>query len=594
MNMNPQQRLQKLRALMYERQIAAVIIPGTDPHASEYSPEHWKEREWISGFNGSAGTVVVTTDDAGLWTDSRYFLQADEQLSGNGIRLFKDGLIETPSITDFLVESLKTGDSVAVNPEMFSIVAVEDLKNQLQQKGIKLNTDYDLLAEVWTENRPPLPLEPIFCLPEKFSGESAKNKIENIRETLKSNGCNAVLYSGLDEVAWLFNIRGNDVSFNPVAIAYAFVDDKQTYLFIPQQKITQEVASQLAADGIAIYDYSKINDFLANLPKETILALDFNRINFSLYAKATCQKRNLPSAVIDAKSIKNATELQGIRSAMVRDGVAMVKFLKWLEESIKKEHLTELSVSEKLKAFRSEQKFFAGESFNTIAGYAAHGAIVHYAATEESNATLAPENFLLLDSGGQYFDGTTDITRTIALGELTEQQKTDFTLVLKGHIALAQAVFPYGTCGVQLDILARQYLWQNALNYGHGTGHGVGHFLCVHEGPQNIRTNLNPTILKTGMVISNEPGLYRTNQYGIRTENLVAVVEHESNEFGQFLAFETLTLCPIDKNSINETMLSDSEKAWLNAYHKTVYERIAPHLSDEEKAWLKEKTSEIE
>lgn len=592
--MNSQQRLQKLRALMHERQIAAVIIPGTDPHASEYSPEHWKEREWISGFNGSAGTVVVTANDAGLWTDSRYFLQADEQLSGSGIRLFKDGLIGTPSITDFLVESLKTGDSVAVNPEMFSISAIADLQNQLQQHGIELNTSYDLIGEIWTENRPTLPLESIFCLPEKFSGKSAKNKIENIRKNLQNNGCNAVLYSGLDEVAWLFNIRGNDVSFNPVAIAYAFVDDKQTYLFIPQQKITQEVASQLAADGIAIYDYSKINDFLANLPKETILALDFNRINFSLYAKATCQKRNLPSAVIDAKSIKNETELQGIRSAMVRDGVAMVKFLKWLEESIEKEHLTELSVSEKLKNFRAEQLLFAGESFNTIAGYAAHGAIVHYAATEESNATLAPENFLLLDSGGQYFDGTTDITRTIALGALTEQQKTDFTLVLKGHIALAQAVFPYGTCGVQLDILARQYLWQNALNYGHGTGHGVGHFLCVHEGPQNIRTNLNPTILKTGMVISNEPGLYRTNQYGIRTENLVAVVEHESNEFGQFLAFETLTLCPIDKNAINETMLSDGEKAWLNAYHKTVYERIAPHLSDEEKAWLKEKTSEIE
>lgn len=592
--MNPQQRLKRLRALMHERQIAAVIIPGTDPHASEYSPEHWKEREWISGFNGSAGTVVVTTDDAGLWTDSRYFLQADEQLSGNGIRLFKDGLIETPSITDFLVESLKTGDSVAVNPEMFSISAIADLQNQLQQHGIELNTSYDLIGEIWTENRPTLPLEPIFSLPENFSGKSAKNKIENIRKNLQNNGCNAVLYSGLDEVAWLFNIRGNDVSFNPVAIAYAFVDEKQAYLFTPQQKITQEVASQLAADGIAIYDYSKINDFLANLPKETILALDFNRINFSLYAKATCQKRNLPSAVIDAKSIKNETELQGIRSAMVRDGVAMVKFLKWLEESIKKEQLTELSVSEKLKNFRAEQLLFAGESFNTIAGYAAHGAIVHYAATEESNATLAPENFLLLDSGGQYFDGTTDITRTIALGELTEQQKTDFTLVLKGHIALAQAVFPYGTCGVQLDVLARQYLWQNALNYGHGTGHGVGHFLCVHEGPQNIRTNLNPTILKTGMVISNEPGLYRTNQYGIRTENLVAVVEHESNEFGQFLAFETLTLCPIDKNAINETMLSDGEKAWLNAYHKTVYERIAPHLFGEEKTWLKEKTSEIE
>lgn len=592
--MTPQQRIKTLRALMHKRKIAATIIPGTDPHASEYSPEYWKEREWISGFNGSAGTVVVTSTDAGLWTDSRYFLQAEEQLSSSGIRLFKDGLIETPSITDFLVESLKTGDSVAVNPEMFSISAIADLQNQLQQHGIELNTSYDLIGEIWTGNRPLLPLEPIFYLTEEFSGETAKSKIARVREQLKATHADAALYSGLDEVAWLFNIRGNDVDFNPVAIAYAFVDNQRAILFINQKKLTDKVALQLADNGITPYDYSKINSFLEQLPAETVLAMDYERINFSLYRSARCQKMPMPSAVVEAKSIKNATELQGIRSAMVRDGVAMVKFLKWLEESIEKEHLTELSVSEKLKNFRAEQLLFAGESFNTIAGYAAHGAIVHYAATEESNATLAPENFLLLDSGGQYFDGTTDITRTIALGELTEQQKTDFTLVLKGHIALAQAVFPYGTCGVQLDVLARQYLWQNALNYGHGTGHGVGHFLCVHEGPQNIRTNLNPTILKTGMVISNEPGLYRTNQYGIRTENLVAVVEHESNEFGQFLAFETLTLCPIDKNAINETMLSDGEKAWLNAYHKTVYERIAPHLSDEEKAWLKEKTSEIE
>ncbi|MBQ7388492.1 MAG: aminopeptidase P family protein [Paludibacteraceae bacterium] len=588
-----QQHLQSLRTLMRKHNIAAVIVPGTDPHASEYSPSHWKEREWISGFNGSAGTVVVTTTDAGLWTDSRYFLQAEEQLSDSGIRLFKDGLIETPSIETFLIETLAQGECVAVNAEMFSIAAINKLQNELQKHGINLNTEYDLLGEIWTNNRPSLPSEPIFCLPETYTGKSAKEKISNIRTQLKANTCNAVLYSGLDEVAWLFNIRGNDVDFNPVAIAYAFIDETEAYLFIDLKKLTAEVVAQLAKDGITPYDYSKITDFLSQLPNKTVLALDYNRINFALFRHAHCEKRQMPSAVIDAKSIKNEIELKGIRSAMIRDGVALTKFLKWLEENIGKNALTELSISEKLKKFRSEQQLFAGESFNTIAGYAAHGAIVHYAATTESDATLKPDNFLLLDSGGQYFDGTTDITRTIALGEPTAQQKTDFTLVLKGHIALAQAKFPYGTRGVQLDILARQYLWQHGLNYGHGTGHGVGHFLCVHEGPQNIRTDLNPTILKKGMLISNEPGLYRTNQYGIRTENLVTVIECEENEFGCFLAFETLTLCPIDKRSIYADMLSENEKQWLNAYHRTVFERIAPHLTDEERAWLKEKTAEL-
>lgn len=588
-----QQHLQALRTLMRQHKIAAVIIPGTDPHASEYSPDHWKEREWISGFNGSAGTVVVTTTDAGLWTDSRYFLQAEAQLQGSGIRLYKDGLIETPSIETFLIESLTQGECVAVNAEMFSIAAINKLQNELQKHGIQLNTEYDLLGEVWTDNRPSLPLDPIFCLPKTYTGKSAKEKIDDIRQQLKANNCNAVLYSGLDEVAWLFNIRGNDVDFNPVAIAYAFVDEAGAYLFIDLKKLTTEVTAQLAEDGITPYDYSKITDFLNQLSEKTILALDYNRINFALFRNAHCEKRQMPSAVIEAKSIKNDIELQGIRSAMVRDGVALTKFLKWLEENIEKNSLTELSISEKLKKFRSEQQLFAGESFNTIAGYAAHGAIVHYAATTESDATLKPDNFLLLDSGGQYFDGTTDITRTIALGEPTAQQKTDFTLVLKGHIALAQAKFPYGTRGVQLDILARQYLWQQGLNYGHGTGHGVGHFLCVHEGPQNIRTDLNPTILKKGMLISNEPGLYRTNQYGIRTENLVTVIECEENEFGRFLAFETLTLCPIDKRAIDADILSENEKQWLNAYHKTVFERIAPHLTDKERAWLKEKTAEL-
>ncbi len=591
--MNIKERLQALRTLMCERKIAAVIVPGTDPHASEYSPEHWKEREWISGFNGSAGTVVVTTTDAGLWTDSRYFLQASQQLNDTEIQLFKDGIIGTPSIAEHLVATLKAGESVAINPEMFSINAVEKLRNELQNHGINLNTDYDLVGEIWTSERAPLPLDPIFYLPENYSGKSSRDKIADIRQHLQETGCTAALYSGLDEVAWLYNVRGNDVSFNPVAIAYALVDLNEAYLFVDLQKLTDEVTEQLTANGITPCDYSKINDFIAQLPTETMLALDYDRINFALYQQAKCTKTAVPSAIIKAKSVKNATELAGIRAAMTRDGVAMVKFLKWLEESIEQQTLTELSVAEQLKAFRAEQTFFAGESFNTIAGYAAHGAIVHYGATPESDATLKSENFLLLDSGGQYFDGTTDITRTIALGTLTEQQKIDFTLVLKGHIALAEAKFPYGTRGVQLDILARQFLWQQGLNYGHGTGHGVGHFLCVHEGPQNIRTDLNPTILQQGMVISNEPGLYRTDEYGIRTENLVAVVKNESNEFGQFLSFETLTLCPIDKNAIAVEMLTSNETEWLNNYHRMVYERIAPLVDDETQRWLADKTSAL-
>lgn len=591
--MTPQHRIQTLRTLMHERKIDAVIIPGTDPHASEYSPKHWKEREWISGFNGSAGTVVVTTTSAILWTDSRYFLQAEEQLKESDILLFKEGVVGTPSITEYLLQSLQYGDSVAVNAEMFSVTAIEKLQNELQKHNINLNTEYDLLSEVWAENRPPLPLEPIFCLPEKFTGEKAKCKIERIRKRLKKEGCNAALYSGLDEVAWLFNIRGNDVEFNPVAVAYAFVDEQRACLFVDLRKLTPEVLDQLKKDDIIPYDYSQITVFLRSLPKEMVLALDSDRINFALYQNACCQKKQMPSAVVEAKCIKNATELQGIRSAMKRDGVAMIKFLKWLEETIEKEPLSELVVAEKLKEFRAEQSLFVGESFNTIAGYAAHGAIVHYGATPQSNATLKAESFLLLDSGGQYFDGTTDITRTISLGTLTKQQKNDFTLVLKGHIALAQIKFPYGTRGGQLDILARQFLWKKGLNYGHGTGHGVGHFLCVHEGPQSIRLDLNPVALEVGMVISNEPGLYRTNQYGIRTENIVTVVECEKNDFGRFLAFETLTLCPIDLKAIDTTLLTLEEKIWLNCYHKTVYECLCPHLKEEEKTWLKEKTREI-
>jgi len=582
-------RLELLRKAMKQNGISACIIPGTDPHASEYIAEYWKERQWISGFDGSAGTAVITMKNAGLWTDSRYFLHAAEQLEGTGIELMKQGLPETLEILPWLATQLKAGERVGVNAQMFSLNGYSAMKTELKMDDHDL-VSIDLPALVWTD-RPSLPLKPFFVYDTQYAGKSTTEKLTLVRAEMKKTHGEVFVISGLDDIAWLFNIRGNDVDYNPVVIAYAMVETGKATLFIAPEKLTADTKVYLQDQGVTVEPYLAIYDLLKNIPTSKAVLVDGGKLNEALFESipSECAIRNTMSPVFKLKSIKNEVEMAGVRKAMANDGVALTRFFIWLEEGLKSGHLSEISVSDKLREFRSEQENFVGESFGTIAGYAAHGAIVHYSATPESDVKLKAENIFLLDSGGQYLDGTTDITRTVALGTPTAQQKTDNTLVLKGHITLAKALFPVGTRGTQLDILARKAMWDLGLNYGHGTGHGVGHFLCVHEGPQSIRMDENPTVLVPGMMISNEPGMYRTNEYGIRIENLVHVVPAQKTEFGQFLKFETLTLFPIDQHLINFDLLSNTEIEWLNDYHQRVYDTIAPKLNEYEREWLSKK-----
>ncbi len=591
--MEIKERLSALRSAMKKNAVAAYIIPGTDPHASEYIADHWKEREWISGFNGSAGTVVVTLDGAGLWTDSRYFLQATEQLNGSGIELMKQGVPETPEIVPWLTATLKAGDKVGVNPQMFSLNAYASMKAELAVCKIEL-VSIDLLSDIWTD-RPELPKSKLFIFDEKYAGISVKEKLDRLRNELRNNHADVFIMSALDDIAWLFNVRGKDVNYNPVVIAYALVDEKNATLFIDADKVNEADRKALQQQGVCLAAYDAVLEAIRTLQPDASVLVDGGKLNQSLFEAipAGCTIRNTMSPVFKMKSIKNAVELEGIRRAMVKDGIALVRFFKWLEENVRTGNLSEISVSDKLYEFRSKQERFMGESFNTIAGYAHHGAIVHYSATPESDSKLHAENLLLLDSGGQYLDGTTDITRTVALGTPTVQQVIDFTRVLKGHISLATAIFPVGTRGSQLDILARKSLWDECQNYGHGTGHGVGHFLNVHEGPQNIRMDENPVTLQPGMIISNEPGLYRTNEYGIRTENLIHVVCADKTEFGQFLKFETLTLFPIDQTLIDPELLDNKEIEWLNEYHLRVYNTLSKGLNEDEREWLARKCTPI-
>jgi Xaa-Pro aminopeptidase len=586
-------RLAKLREAMIKAGVSACIIPGTDPHASEYIAEYWKERVWISGFNGSAGTAVVTLDKAGLWTDSRYFLQGAEQLAGTGIELMKMGQPETPDMISWLGTELKAGERVGVNAQMFSVNGFAAMKADLKLSGIEL-VSVDLMAESWTE-RSSLPLKPFFVFDIKYAGKSASDKLTELRAELKKARADVFVMSALDDIAWLFNIRGNDVDYNPVVIAYALVDANKATLFVAPEKLTPETSAYLQSEGVTVAPYLGIYEALKAVAADKAVLVDGSKLNQSLFEAipASCAIRNTMSPVFKLKSIKNDVEMAGYRRAMVKDGVALTRFFKWLEENLKGGKHTEVTIDRKLYEFRSQQEGFMGESFGTIAGYGPHGAIVHYSATPESASTLKPEGIFLLDSGGQYLDGTTDITRTIALGTPTVQQKIDFTLVLKGHIALSMAVFPTGTRGSQLDILARKAMWDLGLNYGHGTGHGVGHFLNVHEGPQSIRAEENPVVLQAGMFMSNEPGLYRTNEYGIRTENLIHIVPAQKTEFGQFLKFETVTLCFIDQLLIDVDLMADEEIEWLNNYHKKVYDSVAPNLEADEREWLSRKCAKL-
>jgi Xaa-Pro aminopeptidase len=584
----PKKEIILLREAMQEADVQACIIPSTDPHAGEYAPDYWKTRQWVSGFTGSAGTVVITPDRAGLWTDSRYFLQAEEQLRDSGIALFKAGLPGTPSIVDFLRGELKPGDTVGVEGLVYTAAEALALIAALEPE-IRVNTRFAPCNALWSD-RPPVPAHPVFVLPQAFSGESASSKRRRLLAEIKKHNCQSTLLAALDSIAWLLNLRGNDIDYNPVAISYLFLSEAQTVLFISPEKINPETAAYLQSEGVTVAEYNDVFEFAGQTAQRALIAPE--KINYALYEAlaAVCSPVQVAVHPVDAmKAVKNETEIAGLRRAMQRDGAALVKFLFWFENQIKdNQPITELDVCARLKKFRSEQKHFVSESFETIAGYGPHGAIVHYAATPTSNAALKPGNLLLLDSGAQYRDGTTDVTRTLAVGEpVSDAMRHDFTLVLKGNIALSMAKFPRGTVGMQLDILARQFLWQEGANYGHGTGHGVGCFLSVHEGPQSIRTNFNPTPLQPGMVTSNEPGIYRTGDYGIRIENLLLTVSVDAPD-EEFHAFETLTLCPIDRRLIEWPLLTESEIQWLDDYHRRVFQLLSPLLSDSEKRWLKQ------
>lgn len=592
---NIPERIAALRKAMKKKNINAYVIPSSDPHLSEYPADRWKAREWISGFDGSAGTVVVTADKAGLWTDSRYFLQADIQLRGTGIELYKMAIPSTPTIPDFLLRELKEGQTVGMDGETYSVSDAFGMDGVLREKKIRLETSYDLVDEVWS-GRPAAPGNPLFEMPVELSGRSVHEKLDDINKRLHKEGADCLIIAALDEVAWTFNIRGTDVEYNPVVISYAFVSEKESVLFIDPRKITKEAAEHLKREGVVLADYKMICRYLSRLPETSVVFLDPSKTNVSLY-NALPKGCRIVEGITPAnhlKSIKNETEIKGFRNAVIKDGIALTRFYIWLEKALAGgEKVTELSAAARLTVLRAEQPQYIMDSFETICGYAAHGAIVHYSATPDSDVEIKQGSLLLMDSGAQYLDGTTDITRTIAIGEPTQKMKEDYTRVLKGTIGLADCKFPAGTKGVQIDILARKALWDAGINYLHGTGHGIGHCLNVHEGPQSIRMEHNPVTLEPGMVTSDEPAIYRTGEYGIRTENIVLVQEDSETEYGKFYSFDTLTLCYIDTRPIVVKMLSEGERLWLNKYHKKVYELLSPHLSEEEQAWLKEKTAEI-
>lgn len=587
-----EERLEAMRQQMRAAGVDAVIIPQTDPHQSEYIASHWQVRRFLSGFTGSAGSLVITADKALLWVDSRYFLQGEQQLAGTSIILMKDGLPETPSIVGYLAENLEAGQTVGVDGMLFSYTQARELDDRFGKFGIKLNTEFDVIDNVWTD-RPALPKDPIFAHDVKYAGESAHSKLAGILADAKRQFAESALICPLDEIAWALNIRSNDVKYNPVATSYLYVATKGTTLFIDEDKVSDGMREYLAHEGVAVASYGDIKEFVTNLPEIKVLA-EKERTSVTLATLLGDRLVGGTSPIAVPKAVRNNLQIAGIHAAMERDGVALVRAFRELERLMAAgERVTELTVDKLLLAYRSQQENFFDESFGTIAGYGPHGAIVHYEPTEESDVQLEPHGLLLVDSGAQYFDGTTDITRTIALGTPTQEEKHDFTLVMKGHISLAKAIFPVDTRGAQLDVLARQFLWADGLSYLHGTGHGVGHFLNVHEGPQSIRLNNTPVPLKAGMVTSNEPGLYRTGVHGVRCENLVLTVPAMDTEFGQFLKFETLTLYPFDRSLFELSIMSQDEIDWVNGYHAEVRRRLSPYLTDDERKWLDAKTEPL-
>ena len=587
-------KISALRELMKENNIQAYIIPSTDPHMSEYVADFWESRKWISGFTGSAGTVVVTIEESGLWTDGRYYLQGEQQLEGTEMKLFKQGMTDVPNFDEWLTQVLKPGDIVGVDARVYSVSAYTTLKKKLSKSDLKVDGSNDFIKQIWTD-RPLMPMTEAYILEEKYAGKSISDKIDEIRATFKPKDINSHLVATLDDIAWILNLRGSDVSYNPVTIAYLLIEESLTTLFIKRSKLSEEAKEILNNNNIEIKSYKAIESYLKLNIIGTNCLIDPDRINQKVYGWIK-KKNNIVKAVNPStflKSQKNKIEVENIKNAMRKDGIAMTKFLYWIDNNVVSGNITEVGIAEKLIELRSEQEGFVGESFSTIAGYRDNGAIIHYFATPETSKTLEPSSFVLVDSGAQYYDGTTDLTRTIPLGPLTDEEKRDYTLVLKGHIQLALARFPEGTRGCQLDTLARQSLLREGLNYHHGTGHGVGFFLNVHEGPHSIRPEENPNPILENSIVSNEPGLYRAGKHGIRIENLVVTNKWQETEFGKFFEFETVTLCPIDKRPIVEELLLDEETKWLNEYHTLVLNKISPSLEGEELEWLKNATEEI-
>lgn len=584
--------LEALRDLMRSKHIDAVIIPGTDPHQSEYPSEHWKFRDYVSGFTGSNGTAVVTLDDAGLWTDSRYFLQAAEQLEGSGFTLRKENIPGEPTVLEWLGEVLDEDAVVGVDGRLFSLIEANRIEMFCAQNGFMFAPDFRAAEAIWTD-RPARPMNPAFVHDEALAGEDVESKISRVVDALDAADADGLLITALDEIAWLLNLRGSDVDYTPVVIAFAYVSEDERVLFIDSEKVTSEVKDHLKKYGVKIKDYDDIEKFLGKISSTATVMVDPNRVSDALGQAMICNKTYMASPVIALKGVKNECQIAGFRQAMLYDGAAMVRMMMWLEQNVAN-GITEMDVDRRLQQERAAYASNRGDSFHMIAGYKDHGAIVHYEATDESAYTLAPEGLLLIDTGGQYLEGTTDITRTISLGNPTAAEKHDYTLILKGHLALARAVFPKGTMGVQLDVLARGPLWNEGMTYLHGTGHGVGHFLGCHEGPQSIRIEANPTPLELGMVTSNEPGIYKTGEYGIRTENLLLCVPACSNEeWGEFYKFESLTLFPYDTTLMDMDMLSREEVKQINDYHAMVCERLRPLLSADEAQWLEQKCKSI-
>lgn len=588
-------RLARLRELMKREHLSAFIFPSTDAHQSEYVADHWRGREWISGFNGSAGTAVVTMKSAALWTDSRYFLAAEEQLEDTEYQLMRLKMEGTPTIAEWLGKELQDVQSpeVGLDGMVNSYNYVKDLSYSLRKLGgITLRTNLDPLEQIW-ENRPSLPANPVEIQPLEYAGETLASKVVRIRKSLRGLHADGMLVSALDDIAWTLNLRGTDVHCNPVFVSYLLIESDKVSLFVDDNKLSPEVKQYLQDNQVSLYKYNKVEKCLKSYSEYNIL-LDGDETSYYLWKTVKCQEIVAAASPIPAmKAVKNEAEIEGYRSAMLKDGVAMVKFLKWLKPAVEAGGQTEISIDEKLTSLRAEQKLFRDISFDTIAGYAQHGAIVHYEATPETDVVLKPEGLILIDSGAQYQDGTTDITRTIALGPVSEEMKHIYTLVLKAHIQLELVKFPDGASGTQLDAVGRECMWREGYNFLHGTGHGVGSYLCVHEGPHQIRMEWMPTPLRAGMTLTDEPGLYLAGKFGVRIENTVLISDYMSTEFGKFLQIEPLTLCPIDTTPIDVDMLLPEEIDWLNAYHHSVYEKLSPFLDEEEKIWLENATKPI-